>query len=160
VTSVDHLAAMGRSNGGLLVAAAITQHPELYRAAVSIVPLTDMIRYPLFPIGKFWVTEYGDPTKDEDFKWLFAYSPYHHVKDGTSYPATLLSTGESDTRVDPLHARKMAARLEEAQSDASRPILLRVDTNAGHGLDKPASKLVDQVVDELSFVFQQTGLRL
>ena len=107
-----------------------------------------------------WVTEYGDPSKDEDFKWLYAYSPYHHVKDAASYPATLISTGESDSRVDPLHARKMAARLEEAQGDSSRPILLRVDTGAGHGQGKPASKLVDQVVDELSFVFDELGLRL
>ena len=133
ITSPEKLAAIGRSNGGLLVAAAITQRPELFRAAISIVPLTDMLRYPRFRIGKWWITEYGDPEKDEDFKWLYAYSPYHHVKDGTRYPATMISTGESDNRVDPMHARKMAARLEEAQGDPSRPILLRVDTNSGHG---------------------------
>jgi prolyl oligopeptidase len=160
ITSADKLAAIGRSNGGLLVAAAITQHPELFRAAVSIVPLTDMIRYPAFRIGRWWVTEYGDPAKDDDFKWLYAYSPYHHVTDGTRYPATLFSTGESDNRVDPLHARKMAARLEEAQGDASRPVLLRVDTSAGHGQGKPAPKLVDQIVDELGFAFDQLGIRL
>jgi prolyl oligopeptidase len=160
ITSADKLAAIGRSNGGLLVAAAITQRPELFRAAVAIVPLTDMIRYPRFRIGRWWVTEYGDPDKDEDFKWLYAYSPYHHVKDGTHYPATLLSTGESDNRVDPMHSRKMAARLEEAQTDASRPILLRVDTAAGHGQGKPASKLIEQMTDELSFAFQQLGIPL
>jgi prolyl oligopeptidase len=158
ITSPEKLAAIGRSNGGLLVAAAITQHPELFRAGVAIVPLTDMIRYPAFRIGRWWVTEYGDPAKDDDFKWLYAYSPYHHVKDGTHYPATLISTGESDNRVDPMHARKMAARLEEAQGDPSRPILLRVDAGAGHGQGKPASKLVEQLVDELSFVFDQIGV--
>jgi prolyl oligopeptidase len=157
LTSPDKLAAIGRSNGGLLVAAAITQHPELYRAAVAIVPLTDMLRYPRFRIGKWWVTEYGDPDKDEDFKWLYAYSPYHHVKDGTRYPATLFSTGESDSRVDPMHSRKMAARLEAAQADSSRPILLRVDSAAGHGQGKPASKLVEQLTDELGFAFSQLG---
>ena len=103
-----------------------------------------MLRYPAFRIGRWWVTEYGDPAKEEDFKWLYAYSPYHHVKDGTRYPATLLSTGESDNRVDPMHARKMAARLEEAQGDSSRPILLRVDAGAGHGQGKPESKLAEQ----------------
>jgi prolyl oligopeptidase len=158
ITSPDKLAAIGRSNGGLLVAAAITQHPDLFRAAVAIVPLTDMLRYPAFRIGRWWVTEYGDPAKEEDFKWLYAYSPYHHVKDGTRYPATLLSTGEGDNRVDPMHARKMAARLEEAQGDSSRPILLRVDAGAGHGQGKPESKLAEQIVDELSFAFNQLGV--
>ncbi len=160
ISAPDKLAAIGRSNGGLLVAAAVTQHPELFRAAVAIVPLTDMIRYPAFRIGRWWVTEYGDPAKDDDFKWLYAYSPYHHVKDGAHYPATLLSTGESDNRVDPMHSRKMAARLEEAQKDSSRPILLRVDASAGHGQGKPASKLVDQIVDELSFAFSQLGISM
>jgi prolyl oligopeptidase len=160
ITSADKLAAIGRSNGGLLVAAAITQRPELFRAGVAIVPLTDMLRYPRFRIGRWWVTEYGDPDKEEDFKWLYAYSPYHHVKDGTRYPATLFSTGESDNRVDPMHSRKMAARLEEAQKDPSRPILLRVDTASGHGQGKPASKLIDQMTDELEFAFDQLGIHM
>ncbi len=155
ITSPAKLAAIGRSNGGLLVAAAITQRPELFGAAVAIVPLTDMVRYPRFRIGKWWVTEYGDPEKENEFKWLFAYSPYHHVKDGTRYPATLFSTGESDNRVDPMHSRKMAARLEAAQKDASRPVLLRVDSSAGHGQGKPASKLAEQITDELGFVLGQ-----
>ena len=158
ITSPDKLAAIGRSNGGLLVAAAVVQHPELFRAAVAIVPLTDLIRYPAFRIGRWWVSEYGDPSRDDDFKWLYAYSPYHQVKDGTRYPATLFSTGESDNRVDPMHSRKMAARLEEAQSDPSRPVLLRVDSGAGHGQGKPVSKLIDQVADELGFAFAQLGL--
>ncbi len=116
-----------------------------------------MLRYPRFRIGKWWVTEYGDPDKDDDFKWLYAYSPYHHVKEGTSYPAVLFSTGESDNRVDPMHSRKMAARLEEVQKDPARPILLRVDSSAGHGQGKPASKLIEQMTDELTFALDQLG---
>ena len=160
IASPERLGAIGRSNGGLLVAAAITERPALFRAAVSIVPLTDMIRYPRFRIGRWWVSEYGDPEKDDDFKWLYAYSPYHHVTPGTRYPATLFAAGESDNRVDPMHARKMEARLEEAQGDPSRPILLRIDAGAGHGQGKPASKLVEEVVDELGFAFEQLGIRL
>jgi prolyl oligopeptidase len=160
IASPERLGSIGRSNGGLLVAAAITEHPELFRAAVSIVPLTDMLRYPRFRIGRWWVSEYGDPDKDDAFAWLYAYSPYHHVTQGTHYPATLVSTGESDNRVDPMHARKMAARLEEAQGDTSRPILLRVDTGAGHGQGKPASKLAEEVADELAFAFHELGITM
>jgi len=140
------------------VAAAVTQDPELFRAGVAIVPLTDMVRYPRFGIGSWWTPEYGDPAKEEDFRWLYAYSPYHHVKDGARYPAVLLSTGESDNRVDPMHSRKMAARLEEAQGDKTRPILLRVDLNAGHGQGKPASKFAEQLADEMAFALDQVGV--
>ena len=138
--------------------AMITQRPDLFHAVVCQVPLLDMLHYQDFQIAKLWIPEYGTSEKADDFKWLYAYSPYHHVKDGTHYPATLISTGESDNRVDPMHARKMAARLEEAQGDPSRPILLRVDTSSGHGQGKPASKLAEQLVDELSFVFDQIGI--
>ena len=158
ITSPDKLGIIGGSNGGLLVAAAITQHPELYRVALSLVPLTDMIRYPRFRIARFWIPEYGDPEKTDEFNWLYAYSPYHHVKDGTRYPATLFATAESDSRVDPMHARKMAARLQEAQGDASRPILIRIESNAGHGAGKPMSKVIDETVDELGFAFDQLGI--
>jgi prolyl oligopeptidase len=159
VTSPEKLGVVGGSNGGLLVAAAITQHPELYRVALSLVPLTDMIRYQRFRVARFWIPEYGDPEKDDDFKWLYAYSPYHHVKDGVRYPATLFATAESDSRVDPMHARKMAARLQAAQGDPSRPILLRVESKAGHGAGKPIAKVVDEYVDELGFAFDQLGIR-
>jgi prolyl oligopeptidase len=159
VTSPAKLVAIGRSNGGLLVATEVTQHPELFRAAVAIVPLTDMLRYPRFRIGRWWVSEYGDPERDEDFKWLYAYSPYHHVKDGARYPATMFSTGESDNRVDPMHSRKMAARLEEAQGDAEHPVLLRIDVNAGHGQGKPATKFIEQIVDEVGFALGQVGVK-
>jgi prolyl oligopeptidase len=159
ITSPEKLGIIGGSNGGLLVAAAITQHPELYRVALALVPLTDMIRYPRFRMARFWIPEYGDPEKSDEFQWLYAYSPYHHVKDGTRYPATLFATAESDARVDPMHARKMAARLQEAQGDSTRPILIRVEENAGHGDGKPMSKVVDETVDELGFAFQQLGIQ-
>lgn len=168
ITKPEKLGIIGGSNGGLLVAAAVTQHPELYRVGLSLVPLTDMVRYPKFRIAKLWVPEYGDPEKPEDLKWLYAYSPYHHVKDGVRYPAMLFTTAESDSRVDPMHARKMFARMDEAQhaNDTTpnqvtdRPILLRVENKAGHGAGKPVSKLVEEVVDEMSFAFHELGLPL
>ena len=158
ITSEDRLGIIGGSNGGLLVAAAVTQRPELFRAGLSLVPLTDMVRYHRFRIAKLWVPEYGDPDKADEFRFLYAYSPYHHVREGVRYPAMLFTTAESDSRVDPMHARKMAARMQEVQRDPSRPILLRVETKAGHGAGKPVSKLADELADELSFMFHELGV--
>ena len=155
----DRLAIMGGSNGGLLVGAALTQRPELFRAVVCQVPLLDMLRYPRFRIARLWIPEYGDPDDPEAFRWLHAYSPYHQVRDGTPYPAVLLTAGESDSRVDPLHARKMTARLQAASS-SGRPILLRQETRAGHGQGKPVSKLLDEWTDVWSFLFAELGLGL
>jgi prolyl oligopeptidase len=157
ITSPERLAISGRSNGGLLVAAAITQRPELFKAAVCGVPLTDMLRYHLLQIARLWIPEYGTAEKPEDFAWLSAYSPYHHVKDGTPYPATLVFSAESDTRVDPMHARKFAARLQHAV-DGKVPILLRMEGKAGHGAGKPIAKVIAQYTDELSFLFEQLGM--
>jgi len=157
VASRDTLGAMGGSNGGLLVAAAITQRPELFRAGVSLVPLTDMLRYHHFRIGKLWIPEYGDPDDPRAHEWLAAYSPYHHVRPGTRYPSMLFTTAESDSRVDPMHARKMTLRLRAAQSDPTRPVLLRVETKAGHGAGKPVSKVADEMADELSFLLKELG---
>ena len=114
---------MGGSNGGLLVGALVTQRPDLFRAAVCSVPLLDMVRYHRFRIAKLWIPEYGSAEDPKQFEWLYAYSPYHHVKDGTPYPAVLFTTAESDSRVDPLHARKMAAAMQAATM-SERPILL------------------------------------
>lgn len=158
ITSPAHLAISGRSNGGLLVGATLTQRPDLFRAVVCGVPLLDMIRYPLFRIAKLWIPEYGDPAREADFRWLEAYSPYHHVKAGTAYPAVLLFTAASDTRVDPMHARKMTAALQAATS-SERPILLRLETQAGHGAGKPIGKLLAQYTDELTFLFQELGMQ-
>jgi prolyl oligopeptidase len=160
VTSPGRLAVMGGSNGGLLVAAVVTQRPELFRVGLSLVPLTDMLRYERFRIAQLWTSEYGSASDAEAFKVLYAYSPYHHVKDGAAYPSMLFTTAESDSRVDPMHARKMAARMQAAQGAADRPILLRVESRAGHGQGKPVSKLVDETADELSFLFHELGVAL
>jgi prolyl oligopeptidase len=160
ITTPDRLGIIGGSNGGLLVAAAVTQRPDLFKVGLALVPLTDMIRYHRFRIAKLWVPEYGDPERAEDFPFLYAYSPYHHVRDGERYPAMLFTTAESDSRVDPMHARKMAARMQEAQQDPSRPVLLRVETKAGHGAGKPVSKLADELTDELSFLLHELGVPL
>ncbi len=159
VTSPERLAISGRSNGGLLVAAAITQRPDLFRAAVCGVPLTDMIRYHRFRIAKLWIPEYGSSEDAKQFEWLHAYSPYHRVKDAVDYPATLIFTAESDTRVDPMHARKMAARLQAAATGKKGPILLRLESQAGHGAGKPLGKLVAQHTDELAFLFAQLAMK-
>lgn len=144
----------GRSNGGLLVGAALTQRPDLWRAAVSGVPLLDMLRYDHFRMAKLWVSEYGSAENAEDFQWLHAYSPYHRVEDGTAYPATLIYTADSDSRVDPMHARKMVARLQSAAA-GDAPILLRYERSAGHGRGKPLHKIVDEWTDIWSFIFAQ-----
>jgi len=160
-TDAAHLAIQGGSNGGLLVGAALTQRPDLFRAVVCQVPLLDMLRYQNFQIAKLWIPEYGSSDNPEQFKYLYAYSPYHHVKAGTQYPAVLFMTAESDTRVDPMHAVKMAALLQaEAANGPEQPILLRVDAKAGHGVGKPIMKLVEDAVDVWSFLFWQLGLKI
>ena len=160
ITSPAQLGVIGGSNGGLLVAAAVTQRPDLFRAGLSLVPLTDMVRYHRFRIAKLWVPEYGDPEKAEQFKFLYAYSPYHRVREGERYPSMLFTTAESDSRVDPMHARKMAARMQEVQHDPSRPVFIRVETKAGHGAGKPVGKLADELADELSFLLRELGVTL
>ncbi len=150
----DRLAIHGRSNGGLLVGAAMTQRPELWRSVVCGVPLLDMLRYDKFRMAKLWVSEYGSAENPEDFAWLHAYSPYHRIEAGTAYPATLIYTADSDSRVDPMHARKMIARLQTATS-GDAPILLRYEQSAGHGRGKPLHKIVDEWADIWSFVFAQ-----
>jgi len=156
-TRPDRLAIAGGSNGGLLIGAAITQRPDLFRAAVCAVPLLDMIRYHRFQIARLWIHEYGSADDAEQFEWLRAYSPYHKVEEGARYPATLLMTAESDSRVDPMHARKMAARLQAAQAEGGPPILLRVETKAGHGAGKPLAKQLDAQTDIWSFLYTQIG---
>jgi prolyl oligopeptidase len=161
-TDKDHLAIRGGSNGGLLMGAALTQHPDLYRAVVCQVPLLDMLRYQNFQIAKLWVAEYGSSEDPKQFDWLYAYSPYHHVKQGTVYPAVLFMTADTDTRVDPMHAKKMAALMqaEAANGDSrERPILLRIDTKAGHGAGKPITKQVEDMTDIYSFLFWQLGMQ-
>jgi prolyl oligopeptidase len=161
-TDTDHLAIQGGSNGGLLMGAMITQRPDLFRAVVCQVPLLDMLRYQNFQIAKLWIPEYGSSDNPEQFKWLYAYSPYHHVKPGTGYPAILFMTADTDTRVDPMHAKKMAAEMQaEAKNGASktRPILLRIESKAGHGAGKPVTKQIEEFTDVYSFLFWQLGVK-
>jgi prolyl oligopeptidase len=161
-TDKDHLAIQGGSNGGLLMGAMITQRPDLFRAVVCQVPLLDMLRYQNFQIAKLWIPEYGSSDNPEQFKWLYAYSPYHHVKAGKEYPAVLFMTADTDTRVDPMHAKKMAALMQaEAENGRSktRPILLRIETKAGHGAGKPVTKLIEEYTDVYSFLFWQLGVK-
>lgn len=160
-TDKDHLAIQGGSNGGLLMGAMITQRPDLFRAVVCQVPLLDMLRYQNFQIAKLWIPEYGSSEDPKQFDWLYAYSPYHHVKDGVEYPAILFMTADTDTRVDPMHAKKMAALMQaEAKNGTSRqrPILLRIETKAGHGAGKPVTKLIEESTDIYSFLFWQLGV--
>ncbi|MCU1504564.1 MAG: Prolyl oligopeptidase, partial [Ilumatobacteraceae bacterium] len=158
-TSRDRLAVVGGSNGGLLMGAAITQRPDLARAVWCAVPLLDMIRFPQFRIARLWTDEYGDPDVAEEFAWLRAYSPYHHVTDGARYPAVLFTTAEGDSRVDPLHARKMAAMLTHAATgQGEHPILLWQAGRAGHGVGKPASMRVREGADVLTFLSWQLGV--
>jgi putative membrane-bound dehydrogenase-like protein len=153
-TRPEKLAITGRSNGGLLVGAALTQAPELFQAVICGYPLLDMIRYHQFLVAKFWVPEYGSSEDPAQFQTLLAYSPYHRVKPGTKYPAVLFMTGDADTRVDPLHARKMAA-LVQAATGSDRPVLLKYDTKLGHIGARPISQSIDDLADEFSFLFQE-----
>jgi prolyl oligopeptidase len=157
-TSRDRLALRGGSNGGLLMGVALTQHPDMARAVHCAVPLLDMVRYPQFLIARLWTDEYGDPDIPEELAWLLGYSPYHHVVEGTCYPAVLFTAAEGDSRVDALHARKMTAALQWASSCAeARPILLRHEGRAGHGVGKPLAKQADELADVLSFFTWQLG---
>ena len=161
-TDKNHLAIQGGSNGGLLMGALITQRPDLFRAVICQVPLLDMIHYQDFQIAKLWIPEYGTSENAEQFKWLYAYSPYHHVKPGVEYPATLFMTADTDTRVDPMHAKKMTAEMQaEAKNGISRtrPILLRIESKAGHGAGKPVAKQIEEFTDVYSFLFWQLGVR-
>jgi prolyl oligopeptidase len=143
----------GASNGGLLVGAALVQRPELYDGVICRVPVADMLRYHLFTVGRFWIPEYGSADEEAQFPFLLRYSPYHNVVDGVTYPPTLVMTADTDDRVAPGMAKKFAARLQEAVSDAGGPILLRVETRAGHGAGKPMTKQIDEQADMCAFLF-------
>jgi len=153
-TRPERLGIWGGSNGGLLVGVAMTQRPELYGAVVCAVPLLDMLRYQRLLIARFWIAEYGSSEDPEQLRWLRAYSPYHNVRPGAKYPPVLFTTAEGDSRVDPMHARKMAALL---QSEGEGLALLRVDRDAGHGIGKPLDKQVDDVADRAAFLAWQLG---
>lgn len=159
-TSSEKLSIMGGSNGGLLVAACMTQRPDLYGAVICQVPVIDMLRYHKFTVGRYWVTDYGNAEENaEDFQFMVRYSPLHNVKKGTVYPPTLITTADTDDRVVPLHAKKFAATLQAAQR-GENPILLRVEKNAGHGLGKPTHKMIEEATDIFAFLFKMLAIRL
>jgi prolyl oligopeptidase len=159
-TSPGHLVISGGSNGGLLVGAAMTQRPELFAGVVCAVPLLDMLRYQGFRIARFWIAEYGSAEDPDQYRWLRAYSPYHNVRAGVRYPAVLFTTAEGDSRVDPMHARKMAAMLQAQTEDPEAVVLLRVDRDAGHGVGKPLDKQVEDFADQYAFLAWRAGLRV
>ena len=159
-TSSRNLAVSGGSNGGLLVGAALTQRPDLFAAVYCAVPLLDMLRYQNFRIARFWIAEYGSAEDPVQAEWLRQYSPYHNVRAGVRYPPVLFTTAEGDSRVDPMHARKMAALLQAQSEDPESVVLLRVDRDAGHGIGKPFDKQVDDLADQYAFLAWRTGLSL
>jgi len=157
-TSTSRLAIIGGSNGGLLVSACALQHPDLFGAVICEVPVTDMLRYQKFTVGKFWVSDYGNAEESaKDFGFLYAYSPLHNVKKGVAYPPMLITTADHDDRVVPAHAMKFAATLQ-ANDAGVHPILLRVETKAGHGGGKPISKQIEELRDILTFLTKTLGL--
>jgi prolyl oligopeptidase len=156
-TTKGKLAIMGGSNGGLLMGATFTQHPDLCKAVISSVGIYDMLRVELSPNGAFNITEFGTVKDPAQFKALHDYSPYHHVKDGTSYPAILMLTGANDPRVDPMQSRKMISRLQAA--DTAGTFLLRTSANAGHGIGSSLSERIEQSVDTYAFLFDQLGVK-
>ena len=158
-TVPDRIAIMGGSNGGLLVCACMLQRPELYRAVVAAVPVTDMLRYHRFTVGRYWVPEYGSADSPEHFAFLYAYSPLHNIKPGVDYPGILVTTADTDDRVVPGHSRKFVAALQAAGGKAN-PFLIRLETRAGHGKGKPISKQIDEAADIYAFMFERLGMDL
>jgi prolyl oligopeptidase len=161
-TTPAQLACWGGSNGGLLVGAALTQRPDLFAAVVCSAPLLDMVRYQRFGLGVTWTEEYGDADSPRELAWLLGYSPYHRAlaaPDGKAFPATLFTVFEGDTRVDPLHARKLAAALQAATAAHrnAAPVLVRRETGVGHG-GRALSRTIALAVEQLQFVADRTGL--
>ncbi len=158
-TRPEKLAARGGSNGGLLVGAAMTQRPELFRVVICSVPVLDMLRYHKYSVARYWIGEYGDPENPEHFKWLIKYSPYHNVTPNAHYPATFIDTADSDMRVDTMHAKKMTAKLQQANV-SKYPIIFKLQRRAGHGLTAPISKRIEDYADSFAFIFHELGISL
>ncbi|MEO0409756.1 MAG: prolyl oligopeptidase family serine peptidase, partial [Cyanobacteria bacterium P01_A01_bin.135] len=150
-TTPAKLAISGGSNGGLLVGACMIQRPDLFAAALPAVGVMDMLRFHKFTIGWAWMSEYGDPEEPEAFEVLYAYSPYHNLKDQTAYPATLITTADHDDRVVPAHSFKFAAALQQAHG-GKEPVLIRIETKAGHGAGKPTAKIIEEIADKFGFL--------
>jgi prolyl oligopeptidase len=158
-TKPAKLAVQGGSNGGLLVGAVLTQRPDLFGATLPAVGVMDMLRFNQFTAGRYWVDDYGSSENADEFKALYAYSPYHNIKAGTKYPATMVTTADTDDRVVPGHSFKFAAAIQEAQSGAA-PVLIRIETRAGHGGGKPTAKVIEETTDEMAFLVKNLGMKL
>ena len=158
-TSTPKLAIRGASNGGLLIGASLTQRPDLFGVALPEVGVMDMLRFQKFTIGWAWTSDYGSSDNAEDFKWLYAYSPLHNLKSGSKYPATMISTADHDDRVVPGHSFKFAATMQADQAGPA-PVLIRIETKAGHGGGKPISKIIDETADEWAFVAHNVGMNV
>jgi prolyl oligopeptidase len=158
ITGKDQLAIMGGSNGGLLVGAVLNQRPDLFAAASPAVGVMDMLRFDRFTAGRYWVDDYGYPDKETDFRTLLTYSPYHNIKGGREYPAVLVTTADTDDRVVPGHSFKYVAALQAADGTGDKPLLIRIETRAGHGSGKPTSKIIEEASDVYAFLGQFTGL--
>jgi prolyl oligopeptidase len=158
ITQPAKLAVQGGSNGGLLVGAVMTQRPDLFGACLPAVGVMDMLRFQKFTAGRFWVDDYGSSDNAADFKALFAYSPYHNLRPGTKYPATLVTTADTDDRVVPGHSFKFIAQLQQCQAGAA-PVVARIETRAGHGAGKPTSKLIEEVADQLAFLVKTLNMK-
>ncbi len=158
-TSREKLAIQGRSNGGLLVGAVMTQRPDLFGACLPAVGVMDMLRFHKFTAGRYWTDDYGSSDNPEEFEALYAYSPYHNLKPGTEYPPTLVTTADTDDRVVPGHSFKFIANLQYAQAGAA-PVLARIETQAGHGAGKPTAKLIDEAADEWAFLVKNLGMTI
>ena len=156
-TNTERLACRGGSNGGLLIGAVITQRPDLFKAAICAVPLLDMVRFHKFLIARYWIPEYGDPEKKEDFQNILTYSPYHNIRMGVNVPTTMVIAGENDTRVDPLHAKKFVAALQNNPGQIN-PILLYMDFDSGHGSGKSTKKQIEDIKAQYNFVMKQLGM--
>jgi prolyl oligopeptidase len=156
-TSNKKLAISGGSNGGLLVGAVLNQRPDLFGAALPAVGVMDMLRFGKFTIGKAWESDYGSPDDPAEFKALYAYSPIHNIKAGTKYPPTLITTADHDDRVFPAHSFKYAATMQAAQA-GDAPVLIRIETKAGHGAGKPTSKQIQEVADIYGFLMKSLGM--
>jgi prolyl oligopeptidase len=157
VTSKDRLVVQGGSNGGLLVGAVVNQRPDLFAAAIPQVGVMDMLRFDRFTAGRYWVDDYGYPSKEADFRTLLAYSPYHNVRAGQAYPAILVETADTDDRVVPGHSFKYAAMLQSMDL-GPKPRLARIETRAGHGSGKPTDKIIDEAADTWAFAARWTGM--
>ncbi|HEY9705559.1 MAG TPA: prolyl oligopeptidase family serine peptidase, partial [Allocoleopsis sp.] len=158
-TRSEKIAIAGGSNGGLLVGACMVQRPDLFAVALPAVGVLDMLRFHKFTIGWAWVSDYGCSDNEEEFKALYSYSPLHNLKEGVTYPSTLITTADHDDRVVPAHSFKFAARLQFVHK-GDNPVLIRIETKAGHGAGKPTTKIIEEAADKWAFVVQELGMKI